>query len=89
MEATEVKDPLQTHPLIEGHYDNVSLTQMVFNPVWRKPGRGWWLLFVALVNGILANGNAALNTASRIAYAMSRAGSSWKPSWLGNVIIRK
>ena len=38
-------------------------------------GWGWWLLFIALVNGILANGNAALNTASRIAYAMSRAGS--------------
>src|SRR5262249_1750825 len=38
-------------------------------------GWGCWLLFIGLVNGILANGNAALNTASRIAYAMSRAGS--------------
>jgi amino acid transporter len=37
-------------------------------------GWGWWFLFAALVNGLLANGNAALNTASRIAYAMSRAG---------------
>lgn len=37
-------------------------------------GWGWWILFLALVNGVLANGNAALNTASRIAYAMSRAG---------------
>jgi amino acid transporter len=37
-------------------------------------GWGWWFLFAALVNGMLANGNAALNTASRIAYAMSRAG---------------
>jgi len=37
-------------------------------------GWGWWFLFAALVNGLIANGNAALNTASRIAYAMSRAG---------------
>lgn len=37
-------------------------------------GAGWWVLFAALVNGLIANGNAALNTASRIAYAMSRAG---------------
>lgn len=37
-------------------------------------GVGWWLIFLALINGVLANGNAALNTGSRIAYAMSRAG---------------
>jgi amino acid transporter len=37
-------------------------------------GWGWWVLFAALVNGLIANGNAGLNTASRIAYAMSRAG---------------
>ena len=35
---------------------------------------GWWLVFAAIVNGVLANGNAALNTGSRIQYAMSRAG---------------
>ena len=37
-------------------------------------GWGWWLVFAAIVNGVLANGNAALNTASRIQFAMSRAG---------------
>ncbi|HJU48325.1 MAG TPA: APC family permease [Gaiellaceae bacterium] len=42
-------------------------------------GWGWWIIFAALVNGVLANGNAALNTASRIAYAMSRAGALPKP----------
>jgi amino acid transporter len=36
-------------------------------------GWGWWLVFIALINGVLANGNAALNTSSRIAYALSRA----------------
>jgi molybdopterin-containing oxidoreductase family membrane subunit len=51
MEATEVKDPLQTHPLIEGRYDNASLTQILFNPVWRRTGRGWWLLFLITLGG--------------------------------------
>jgi amino acid transporter len=36
-------------------------------------GWGWWLIFIALINGVLANGNAALNTSSRIAYALARA----------------
>lgn len=42
-------------------------------------GWGWWIIFAALINGILANGNAALNTGSRIAYAMSRAGALPRP----------
>lgn len=37
-------------------------------------GWGWWFVFAAIVNGVLANGNAALTTASRIQYAMSRSG---------------
>ncbi len=90
MEATEVKDPLQTHPLIEGHYDNVSLTQMVFNPVWRKTGRAWWLLFVLslggtglLITGIsmtLARGIGAWGNNIPVAWAFGIVNFVW---WIG------
>ncbi len=90
MKATEVKDPLQTHPLIEGHYDNVSITQMVFNPVWRKTGRGWWLLFVLslggtglLITGIsmtLARGIGAWGNNIPVAWAFGIVNFVW---WIG------
>ena len=37
-------------------------------------GAGWVLLFFALINGVIANGTAAVNTGSRVIYSMSRAG---------------
>jgi amino acid transporter len=42
-------------------------------------GLGWIAIIAALVTSVLANGNAAMNTASRIIYAMSRAGAMPAP----------
>jgi amino acid transporter len=37
-------------------------------------GLGWVLIFLAILNGVIANGIAGLNTGSRVTYAMGRAG---------------
>jgi amino acid transporter len=37
-------------------------------------GLGWILIFLAILNGVIANGIAGLNTGSRVTYAMARAG---------------
>jgi amino acid transporter len=37
-------------------------------------GAGWILIFLAILNGVIANGIAGLNTGSRVTYAMARAG---------------
>src|SRR5499427_1147065 len=90
MEASELKDPLQTDPLIEGRYDNATLTQMLFNPVWRGTSRGWWLLFLICLGGTgllitaisvtLARGIGAWGNNIPVAWAFGIVNFVW---WIG------
>jgi molybdopterin-containing oxidoreductase family membrane subunit len=90
VEAIELKDPLETNPLIEGRYDNATLTQMLFDPVWRRTGRRWWLLFLVslggtglLIAGIsvtLARGIGAWGNNIPVAWAFGIVNFVW---WIG------
>jgi len=44
-------DPLDTTPLITGTHDDQTLTQSLFDHVWRKAGLGWWMLFMICLGG--------------------------------------
>src|SRR5205823_3752058 len=63
-----------------GFDDFVKVTLDSNNPnPWRHLatifwGGGWVLIFLAIVNSALANANAAVNSATRILYAMGRNG---------------
>ncbi len=43
-------DPLEPRALVAPHHDDATLNETLLDHVWRKPGKGWFLLFgIALV----------------------------------------
>jgi Ni/Fe-hydrogenase subunit HybB-like protein len=44
-------DPLADEPLIHGKHDDAALTQSLFAHVWKRPGLGWWALFLPSAAG--------------------------------------
>jgi Ni/Fe-hydrogenase subunit HybB-like protein len=48
-------DPLEPVPILAGGHDDASLTQVLFDQVWRKTPRGWWMLLIPslLLTGLL------------------------------------
>src|SRR4051812_13956592 len=43
--ATPAHRAIPDSELITGTQDNPSLTRTLFDPVWRPPAKGWWMLF--------------------------------------------
>jgi molybdopterin-containing oxidoreductase family membrane subunit len=56
---------LEPLPFIEGETDDGTLTKTLLDYVWRKPGRGWWLLFLIGLSGTGALGLAVAYTVSK------------------------
>jgi len=48
LEARAALDPL---PLIIGEQTDGSINKTILNYVWRKPGKGWWFLFMVGLAG--------------------------------------
>ncbi len=44
-------DPLEPIPLIVGRPDDVEIGKRIYTPIWRRPQRGWWLLFLLGLGG--------------------------------------
>jgi hypothetical protein len=38
-------DPLEPRMLVPAHHDDASLNETLLDHVWRKPGKGWFMLF--------------------------------------------
>ncbi len=82
-----ILDPI---PLITGRQDNETLTRIIFNPVWEKTRRGWWLLFLLglggtglLIAGVtvtLAQGIGAWGNNMPVAWAYGITNFVW---WIG------
>jgi len=80
-------DPI---PLIAGPQDNESLTRIIFNPVWEKTRRGWWLLFllglggtgllIAAISVTLAQGIGSWGNNVPVAWAYGITNFVW---WIG------
>jgi len=80
-------DPI---PLIAGGHDNQSLTRIIFNPVWEKTRRGWWLLFllglggtgllIAAITVTLAQGIGSWGNNIPVAWAFGITNFVW---WIG------
>jgi amino acid transporter len=67
---------------------NNFVTQATGADPWRNLGKvfwgtGWIIVFIAIVNSITANSNAAVNAATRVFYALARNGLAPRP--LGHV----
>ncbi len=82
-----ILDPI---PLLAGRQDNQTLTRIIFNPVWEKTRRGWWLLFLLglggtglLIAGItvtLAQGIGSWGNNMPVAWAFGITNFVW---WIG------
>src|SRR6202140_1073453 len=42
---------LEEAPIIEGEHDDGTLNKTLLDYVWKKPGKGWWLLFLLGMGG--------------------------------------
>jgi len=83
-------DALDPIPLISGAQDSQSLTQIIFQPVWEKTRRGWWLLFliglggtglmIAAVSVTLARGIGAWGNNIPVGWAFGIVNFVW---WIG------
>src|SRR5205085_2354045 len=49
--ALAARQELEPLPLLEGEQDDGTLNKTLLDYVWRKPGKGWWLLFLIGVAG--------------------------------------
>jgi molybdopterin-containing oxidoreductase family membrane subunit len=52
VESAAPSDPLDPLPLIAGAPDDEAITRIIFQPVWEKTRRGWWLLFLIGLGGV-------------------------------------
>ena len=43
MNTLEIPEHMRETPLIEGPQTDRTLTDSILHPVWRDPGRGWWM----------------------------------------------
>ncbi len=59
---TPVHHAIPDSDLIIGKHTNAQLTESLFDPVWRPPAKGWWILFSIAGTGALAFFGAIIYT---------------------------
>jgi len=74
---------LRAEPIIKGEQDDRSLTESLFDHVWRKRGRGWWILFF-LAGGLL--GMMLLALTVTVTYGIGMWGNNIPVGWAFGIV---
>jgi molybdopterin-containing oxidoreductase family membrane subunit len=76
-------EPLQDTPLLVGSHTNASLTDTLFDPVWRKTPLGWWALFGL---GLMGTGLLITGISVTLARGIGSWGNNIPVAWAFGII---